>query len=62
MKSHDRPYASNGLTSYRCKTQYGWVMIGAKDHDDAMKESKRSSNFCKREDLEVWDGNRYIPC
>ena len=62
MKSHDRPYASHGLTSYRCKTQYGWVMIGAKDHDDAMKESKRSSNFCKREDLEVWDGNRYIPC
>ena len=62
MKSHDRPYAAKGTTSYRCSTPYGWVMIGAKDHDDAMKEARRSSNFSKRENLEVWDGSRYIPC
>lgn len=62
MKSHDRPYASKGMTSYRIKTVYGWVMIGAVDHDDAMAEAKRSSNFAKRENLEVWDGTRYVPC
>jgi hypothetical protein len=62
MKSHDRPYAAKGFTSYRCKTPYGYVMIGAKDHDDAMRESQRSSGHCKRKDLEVWDGSRYAPC
>lgn len=62
MKMHDRPYASNGFTSYRCKTVYGWVMIAATSHDDAMVQAKRSSNFCKRKDLEVWDGTRYVPC
>lgn len=37
-------------------------MIGARDPDDAMKEASRSSNFAKRENLEVWDGDRYVPC
>ena len=62
MKIHERPCASKGLTSYRCKTIYGWVMIGARDHDDAMNEAKQSSSFAKRENLEVWDGSRYISC
>lgn len=62
MKSHDRPYAAKGLTSYRCKTVYGWVMIGATDTEDAMREAARSSNFAKRENLEVWNGDRYVPC
>lgn len=61
MKSHDRPYAAKGLISYRCKTPYGWVMIGATDPDDAMREAARSSNFAKRENLQVWDGERYVP-
>lgn len=62
MNSHDRPYAAKGFVSYRCKTPYGYVMIGAKDHEDAMLEAERSSGHCKRQDLEVWDGVRYVPC
>lgn len=62
MKSHDRPYAAKGLTSYRCNTPYGYVMIGARDHEDAMREAARSSDLCKRKDLEVWDGSRYVHC
>lgn len=62
MKSHDRPYAAKGFTSYRCRTPYGWVMIGATDPIDAMREAARSSNFAKRENLQVWDGERYVPC
>lgn len=62
MKSHDRPYAAKGFISYRCKTPYGYVMIGAMCPDGAMREAARSSDLCKRQDLEVWDGVRYVPC
>lgn len=57
---HDRPLAAKGLASYRCKNPSGFTMIGAKDHDDAMKEALRSDDNAKREDLEVWVGARYI--
>jgi hypothetical protein len=30
-------------------------MIGAKDVPDAMREAFRSSGYCKRETLQVWD-------
>lgn len=56
-----RPLACKGFVSYRCKSPYGWVMIGAKDHADALSEAKRSSWSAKAEDLEVWDGCRYVP-
>jgi hypothetical protein len=58
---HDRPLAARGLTSYRIPDRYGsYVMIGAKDHKDAMREAKRSTPNPKREDLEVWDGEKYV--
>ena len=57
----DKPLASPGLTSYRCKSTYGWVMIGALDHDDAYREALRSSQYAARECLEVWDGSEYVP-
>ena len=57
----ERPCAAQGLTSYRCKGRYGWIMIGAKDHDDAMREALRSSDAASRDTLEVWDGERYVP-
>jgi hypothetical protein len=54
--------AVKGLISYRCKSPYGgWIMIGAKDHDDAMREARRSNEKARREDLEMWDGEQYVP-
>jgi len=51
----DRPLADKGLKSYRLKGRYGHIMIGAKDHDDAMREAARSTDDPKRENLEEWD-------
>lgn len=61
LNPEDRPLAAHGLTSYRCKGRFGWIMIGALDHTDAMSEARRSSPEAKTEDLQVWDGNKYIP-
>lgn len=55
----DKPMAAAGLKSYRCKGRYGWIMIGALDADDAMREARRSYSGAKRKDLEAWDGQRY---
>ena len=56
---HDRPLAAEGLISYRAKGRYGFIMIGARDHADAWREAKRSSD--KPTDLEIWDGTKYVP-
>lgn len=55
--THDRPCAAAGLTSYRYKGRYGWIMIGAKDHRDALREACRSTHDHKAsmDRLEVWD-------
>ena len=58
----DKPLADSGLTSYRCKGAFGWIMIGAKDNDDAMREALRSSKHAERENLQVWNGKEYAPC
>ena len=56
----NKPCAVHGLTSYRCKAAYGgWIMIGAKDNDDAWREAQRSSKFANQDTLEVWDGKAY---
>ena len=57
----DRPLAAPCLTSYRCKGRYGWIMIGARNHDDAMAEALRSSPDAAPAGLEVWNGTRYVP-
>jgi len=57
--SHNRPLAAKGLISYRAKGRYGFIMIGAKDNTDALREAKRSTD--NPTDLEVWDGEKYIP-
>ena len=59
--SPNRPYAAHGFTSYRCKSRYGWIMIGALDHLDAMREALRSDPTAQREDLQVWNGAIYVP-
>lgn len=56
----DRPFAAVGLRSYRCKGRYGWIMIGATDHDGAMGAALRSSDAAQRETLEIWNGQRYV--
>ncbi len=62
VDTHDKPLAIKGLTSYRCRSPYGWIMIGAKDADDAMREAARSTPNPDRSTLEVWDASlgRYV--
>lgn len=57
-----RPLAAQGLDSYRCKAGSGWIMIGAKDDADAMREARRSSSDVHERDLQKWDGKAYVPC
>lgn len=61
MHITDKACAIQGLTSYRLKGRYGWIMIGAKDHRDAMSEARRSTDNPKRENLQVWKGTQYVP-
>lgn len=61
MKMAEKPLAGPGLTSYRLKGPFGWIMIGAKDPDDAMKEAARSTPNPLRKNLEIWNGTRYVP-
>ena len=57
----DRPLAAQGLISYRCRNRYGWTMIGAKDAESAMSEARRSASDAKRENLQIWNGDEYVP-
>jgi hypothetical protein len=59
IRVEDRPLAADGMISYRAKGRYGYIMIGAKDFADAMAQAKRSTD--NPIDLEVWDGEKYIP-
>lgn len=56
----NRPLATRGLTSYRYKGRWGWIMIGARDHADALREATRSTD--ERVDptkLQIWNGTEY---
>jgi hypothetical protein len=58
----DRPCAAKGLISYRYKGHYGWIMIGAKDHTDALNEARRSivNGVVSPDRLQVWNDTRYV--
>ena len=58
MSHTNKPLAAPGLTSYRARSPYGWIMIGAKDTDDAWREAKRSTPNPR--DLQVWNGREYV--
>lgn len=59
---HDKPCAAPGLISYRYPQSFkGFVMIGAKDHADALNEARRTLGYAEYSRLEVWDGARYVP-
>lgn len=53
MSLHDKPLASAGFTSYRCKGRYGWIMIGARDDVDAIREARRSDPDADVLDLSI---------
>ena len=63
MNIHDKPLAAAGLTSYRYRGRYGYIMIGAKHHDDALREAQRSFSDKRTvptlDCLEVWNGSHY---
>lgn len=58
----DLPLAADGLTSYRYRGTFGYIMIGAIDTGDALREAARSTRGPITVDkLEVWDGSIYKP-
>jgi len=59
MNYWDKPCAAHGLTSYRYKGRYGWIMIGAKSTEGALSEAKRSTQGVIIGNLEIWDGSQY---
>lgn len=63
---HDRPLADHGLTSYRYRGRFGWIMIGAHNDDDALRSAQRSMTECDGptwDRLQVWSTahDRYVP-
>jgi hypothetical protein len=60
MHFSNRPCAASPYMSYRLKGPYGYVMIGAMDVADAMREASRSTDNPDREALEVWEGGKYV--
>ena len=61
IPTHERPCASAGLISYRYRGRYGFIMIGAWDDADALREAGRSTDDVSPDSLERWDGSRYAP-
>ena len=56
----DKPMAAQGLTSYRYRGRYGWIMIGAKDDNDALREAQRStSDKVIIDNLQIWKESQY---
>jgi hypothetical protein len=65
MANHvTRPCAGAGLTSFRYKSPYGFVMIGATNTEDALREARRSvTGPATVNNLDIWDAEaaRYLP-
>jgi len=60
MEYYNKPMAAHGLISYRYKGRYGWIMIGAKDDADALKEAQRSTrDKVQAENLQIWNETQY---
>lgn len=55
----NKPCAAPGLKSYRIRGPFGWILIGASDDEDALKEARRSTNKPETESLEVWMDGGY---
>lgn len=58
---HNKPMAIQGLKSYRYKGRYGYIMIGATDSQDALREASRSTDSeITIDNLEAWDYSKYM--
>jgi hypothetical protein len=59
----NRPMAARGLTSYRYKTGFSYIMIGAENEAQALKEAARSLScgVASPAHLEIWNGEKYVP-
>ena len=57
--THNKPCAAANLNSYRYRGQYGWIMIGAHDVLDALREAARSTDHVTINRLEEWKGDKY---
>ena len=63
-KATDKALAAAGFKSYRYKGKYGHIMIGAKNHSDALNQAKQSTRDpVSQEKLEMWDekAKKYVP-
>ncbi len=59
----NRPLSANGLTSYRYKGPYGWIMIGAHDTEGALMEAARSTDAkieCANLQIYNYEKGQYI--
>lgn len=65
LRLYDQPLAAPGLRSFRYRGAYGFVMIGARDEQDALREAARSLCYgsAAPERLDAWDEQegRYKP-
>ena len=65
MTITDKPLAIEGLTSYRYRGRYNYIMIGASNTLCALSEANRSlySDDAVVSKLEIWneEQNKYIP-
>jgi hypothetical protein len=58
---YNKPMAIQGLKSYRYKGRYGYIMIGAKDTQDALREAARSTDSeITIDNLEAWDYSKHM--
>lgn len=62
--AQNAPLAANGLQSYRYQGRHGYIMIGARDTQDALRQAHRSvsDGRVSVDNLEVWNGqiNNYV--
>jgi hypothetical protein len=59
--THNKPMAIKGLKSYRYRGRYGYIMIGASDTQDALREAARSTDSeITINNLEAWDYSKYM--
>ena len=56
------PLAARGFQSYRHPSAFGWVMIGATDDADALREAARSIDNPSMMQLQKWNGYAYQTC
>ena len=49
------------LYRYRSPRTHRWAMLNARERAAALSEARRCDPRVKPEDLEFWDGARYVP-